>query len=412
MRIKSISRRMFLAKSSVGMASFSILKNTKKAGKKTVRPDSRDIIHRELGRTGIKIPVVSMGVMNSDNPALIKKAYEAGIRHFDTAWFYQRGNNERIVGQVIKDLGVRDNVIIATKILINVGPRWIRQFSDFDKISIPSGKTREEFLKEEFLGMFSQSLERLQMDYVDILYLHNVEDPAIIDYAPYKEAISQLKDEKKIKFSGVSTHKNEIAILEKMSKMKFYDIALVANCFKYERRDKIKKAMRKAYESGIAQIIMKTQGVVDWMHGDPETHHTAALKWALQDEFVTTAVPGFTTFEQLEEDFSVVYDLNFTEDEKKYLNDFKNFRYGVNIQCQQCGECLNTCAKKADVPDLMRTYMYAAGYKNFVHSRLTYESISPENNLLNCLNCDSCMAKCPNGINIPSNIDNLKAIFC
>ena len=170
--------------------------------------------------------------------------------------------------------------------------------------------------------------------------------------------------------------------------------------------------MKKGYENGIAQIIMKTQGVVDWMHGDPETHHTAALKWALQDEFVTTAIPGFTTFEQLEEDFSIVYDLNFTEDEKKYLDNFKNFRYGVNLQCQQCGECFSTCSKNANVPDLMRTFMYAAGYKNFIHSRLTYESIDPENNLSNCLDCDSCTAKCPNGINIPSNIDNLKAIFC
>jgi hypothetical protein len=73
------------------------------------------ILQRTLGKTGITLPVVSMGVMNADIPGLIRRSYELGIRHFDTAAVYQQGRNEEMVGTVIKELGVRDKVIVSIK---------------------------------------------------------------------------------------------------------------------------------------------------------------------------------------------------------------------------------------------------------------------------------------------------------
>src|ERR1700690_3990254 len=66
------------------------------------------VLQRTLGKTGITMPVVSMGVMNADVPGLLRRAYELGIRHFDTAAVYQQGRNEEMVGAVIKEMGVRD----------------------------------------------------------------------------------------------------------------------------------------------------------------------------------------------------------------------------------------------------------------------------------------------------------------
>ena len=73
------------------------------------------LIVRPLGKTGISLPIVSMGVMNAEAPGLIVRSWEAGIRHFDTAAGYQGGRNEEMVGQVIRQLGVRDKVVISTK---------------------------------------------------------------------------------------------------------------------------------------------------------------------------------------------------------------------------------------------------------------------------------------------------------
>jgi len=78
-------------------------------------------IYRTLGRTGISLPIVSMGVMNANIPGLIPRSYEVGIRHFDNAAHYQQGRNEEMVGTMIKEINVRDKVIISTKVL---RPGW------------------------------------------------------------------------------------------------------------------------------------------------------------------------------------------------------------------------------------------------------------------------------------------------
>jgi aryl-alcohol dehydrogenase-like predicted oxidoreductase len=57
----------------------------------------RNIIYRTIGKIGAKIPIVSMGVMNADNLELVRRAYEIGIRNFDTAANYQRCRNEKMV---------------------------------------------------------------------------------------------------------------------------------------------------------------------------------------------------------------------------------------------------------------------------------------------------------------------------
>ena len=405
---KKFNRRDFIKKSSIGMASLAVIKEGKdRAGLKPKLLKDK-IIFRELGKTGIRMPVVNMGVMNADNPAVVKSAYEAGIRHFDTAWGYQSGNNEIMVGNVMKELGVRDDVVIATKIMIIPAGRRLRSLDDFNEFKAKHGDSAKEMMKNSFLEMFNTSLKRLQMDFVDILYLHNIEFPEIIEYPALTEALTRLKNENKIKYSGVTTHKNQIAILEKMIEMKFYDVGLVAVSFKYEDRENIKKAMKKANDIGIGMIAMKTQG---GRRGSSGTNHTAALKWALKDDYISTAIPGFTTFEQMEEDFSVAYDLKFTKEEEDYLKNYWDGRTGLNLQCQMCEKCLPSCPKDADIPELMRTYMYAAGYNNFVESRCTYNDIPESFNLTNCTDCNTCSAMCPNGLDIANSIKQLKAIY-
>ena len=51
----------------------------------------------------MKVPVISFGVMRADNPNLCKAAYEKGIKLFDTANGYQNGNNETMLGNLLKD---------------------------------------------------------------------------------------------------------------------------------------------------------------------------------------------------------------------------------------------------------------------------------------------------------------------
>jgi len=116
--------------------------------------------YRRLGRTGLKISALSFGVMRLTEPAVLFEALDMGINYFDTAHVYQRGNNEKMLGSVLKEYG-REKVFIATKI-----PPYSR-FLNLNKLNSPiSMETKME-----------KSLKRLQTNYVDVLFLHNIKDP-------------------------------------------------------------------------------------------------------------------------------------------------------------------------------------------------------------------------------------------
>ena len=76
----------------------------------------------------------------------------------------------------------------------------------------------------------------------------------------------------------------------------------------------------KASKAGIGIVAMKTQAGVYW---DEEKQNKinmkAALKWALQSPHVHTSIPGFATFDQLNEDLEVMSDITLTDKDKKDL---------------------------------------------------------------------------------------------
>src|SRR5215470_15916728 len=138
------NRRDFIVKPIVWAGAVSVLSKTDLF---SAEPSSGALLQRTLGRTGIRLPIVSMGVMNADVPGILRRAYELGIRHFDTAAVYQNGRNEEMVGAVVKEMSIRDRVIVSTK----QGTR-------------ASFNNTAEF-KQRFIDGVEASLKRLQMDH-------------------------------------------------------------------------------------------------------------------------------------------------------------------------------------------------------------------------------------------------------
>ena len=180
---KGLNRRKFLTASlsgavAAGLAGISPgIVMAQESDKKKEKSDDK-IIYRKLGKTRMEIPIVSMGVGATGNPELIRAAYEKGIRHFDTAANYQYGRNEQMVGNVVKKLGIRDKVNIATKILIE--PQ--RQ-----KLTADNAKRKMEALVDG-------SLKRLKSDYVDILYVHDISNPADVNNPLIVEGMQYMKE--------------------------------------------------------------------------------------------------------------------------------------------------------------------------------------------------------------------------
>ncbi len=386
---ENLSRRKFLSASALAVSPMALRRLNFGAGLTEPQAEG-SIIRRKLGRTGLTIPIVSMGVMNADNPAVVKRSFEIGVRFFDTAMNYQGGRNEEMIGSVIKELGVRDKVLIQTK------------------IRKPRGATAEE-TRRKFLADFDGCLKRLQTDYVDILLIHGpmpneMNDPGVM------EALSEAKKQKRARFIGLSTHAMQAAVLNEAAKTKFYDAVTVAFNFTQSDDSALLEAIRNAAAADIGIIAMKTQATGRRGRGmGAPVNQTAALKWVLNHPEITTAIPGYTNFDHMKEDFSVAYGLEYTEEEKKFLAE-KNLRAEMQF-CRQCGQCMSTCRFGADIPALMRTHMYAARYGNFSHARATLDDIEENANLRLCASCAECVARCSHDINIAANIGDLKAIY-
>ncbi len=137
--------------------------------------------------------------------------------------------------------------------------------------------------------------------------------------------------------------------------------------------------------------------------------HTALLKWVLQHEFISTAVPGYTTFPQMETDFPVAYGLDYTADEENFIKD-RTARASL-AYCRQCSSCLPTCPRGVDVPTLMRTHLYAAAYGNFHAARGALNEVAREKGLALCASCSQCSARCVRNINVARRIEDLKTIY-
>ena len=308
-----------------------------------------------------------------------------------------------MVGTAIKELGVRDKVIIGTKVYIppkqrNMPPHQAKSF---------------------FITTLHESLKRLQTEYVDILYSHAVDSIEYLNNPGILEALHELKEQKKVRFVGFSTHKNMSALINKATNDGFYDVILTAYNYALHNNNDLVASLKKAAANGIGLIAMKTQCAQYWYSQYlPESMqkfyqgkimHTAVLKWALRNDFITTAIPGYTTFQQMVEDFSVARDLEYTAEEKKFLKD-RNVKFSLGY-CIQCQRCVPTCPDKVDIPNLMRVHLYASCYSNFYQARHTLDNIVSERNLHKCLTCDTCSARCVNSIDISKRINELKTIY-
>jgi predicted aldo/keto reductase-like oxidoreductase len=384
----SFDRRNFLKKSAAGFAAVAAAPAVLTSGNiftQNKADDENKIVTRKLGKTGLEVPVVSMGVMNADNPALVKAAYEGGMRHFDTAHGYQRGRNEEMVGRVMKQLD-RGSCIISTKIPGN----------DYD---IEDGEWDREIDAEEYIEKFHKSLRRLQMDYVDILYLHSAHNKYEVMDEELIPALLKLKEQGKARYIGVSTHRNEHEVIDAVTDSNVYDVVLTAYNFRQDHNNVIGKAIERASKAGIGVVAMKTQAGVYWDEDDEDTriNMKAALKWVLQNPHVHTTIPGFETFDQMNEDLAVLSNIVMTDKEKEDLKLGEDFGFN-GTYCNQCELCLGQCGKDVDIPTMMRSYMYAFSYKNLLQAKDTFNEAKVDK--LPCSECSVCTVNCAMGFNV------------
>ncbi len=128
-----------------------------------------DMIYRRLGRSGIKVSLLSFGSWVTFHTQadvtsavdMMKAAYEAGVNFFDNAEVYAGGKSEEVMGAAFKELGWRrGSYLVSTKIFwgLHKGPN-----------------ERNTLNRKRLLEGIDGSLKRLGMDYVDLVYCHRAD---------------------------------------------------------------------------------------------------------------------------------------------------------------------------------------------------------------------------------------------
>jgi len=342
------------------------------------------IVKRTLGRTGIEIPVISMGA-SAEDEAVYTAALEAGITFIDTDSFYKGGRHERLVGEVIKGRP-RESVVVATRINLPFDQR--------------TGLYRSGTRGDALVGLCEASMKRLDVEYLDILSLHSVSAAGAATYAPVLETLQMLKKSGRARFLGLSVHGYEPEVMRAAVDCGVYDVIMVSYKFKQDHAAEMKEAIAHAAGAGLGIMAMKTQAgaFLDRERTKP-INHKAAIKWVLSDPNVSTAMPGFTNFEQLQMFLSVMGDLKLTPEEQA---DLDAARLHAGLYCQQCRRCIPQCPHGVFVPAYMRAFMYAYGYGKPNVAKETIARAAGEGPP--CADCAPCRVSCAMGFDVKDRI--------
>jgi aryl-alcohol dehydrogenase-like predicted oxidoreductase len=379
MSSENIGRRKFIKRISstlLGMAVSPVLKPVSSLAKTEKMPP---LEYRTLGKTGLKVTVVGMGVMNCSDPVVVLRALDLGINFYDTADCYMWGKNEEMVGKALQ--GKRDKVLIQTKVHPN-----------------------EE---KKMRASVERSLRRLRTDYVDVLVWHGHSHPEEVSDQNLYEFMMKMKKEGKARFTGFSAHSRMASLLREASNQNYHDVALVSYNFTHSKE--LKEAVALAAKSGIGIVAMKTQAG-GYKKGKMEglSPHQAALKYALMDQNVSTAVPGVTTVEQIEE-CAAVMGTSFSRRNVDELKQYHAFLQGRI--CTLCGGCAGECPYGVPYRDLLRGVMYHDGYQNDRLARKVLSEIEAIQSFEKCSDCSSCSVRCRRGLDIKTQVSQAQSIL-
>ncbi|MGG5210021.1 aldo/keto reductase [Chryseobacterium sp. MIQD13] len=242
---------------------------------------------------GVDIPALGFGVWQMENldecEKAVIKAIQTGYRMIDTAAIYQ---NETAVGQGVKDSGVnRDELFITSKV-------WVQDHG-----------------YEQTKKAFQRTLDRLQMDYLDMYLVHWPYG----DFLGTWKALEELYTEGKIKAIGVCNFtvekleelKANSTVLPVINQIELHPVFQQKELQVYDRENNIITQPWSPLGNGNADLLNNSQlkAVAEKYN---KTVAQVILRWHLQEGFVV--IPKSVTPSRIEENFNV-FDFELIEDE-------------------------------------------------------------------------------------------------
>jgi len=350
---------------------------------------------RKLGKTGVEVPCLSIGLMYNllENQIVLRKSLDWGINYWDTSNGYAGGNSERGIGKFFaKNPDARKKIFLVTK------ASGARTVADVEK-------------------RLHTSFKRMKTDYIDMYYgVHGLSNPSQLT-DQLKQWVINAKKKKQIRFFGFSTHENMAQNLSAAARLDWIDAIMTSYNFRVMQDPEMPAAIEACHKAGIGLIAMKTQGrpvweirteADKWVLTKAEkklTEHLlkrgfttaqANIKIVLDDERFSSVCVGMASIAHLVENVAVTFDKT-----KLTQADVELFKKYAEVTCSgYCAGCANICsAALPELPyvnDIMRYLMYYNSYGEKDRARKLFAQIpiSVRNKLLST-DYSTAEARCP-----------------
>ena len=219
-----------------------------------------------LGRTRLRVTRIGLGtaalgglyaaVDEEQAVATVRRAYDAGIRFFDTAPLYGHGLAERRVGLALSE--VPRDIVLATKVgrLLRAGapPEPSRLSGGFDRWpAAPAVNPVFDFSYDGVLRSVEESLERLGLDRVDVLHIHDPDEHADDALDGAYRALDRLRSDGTV--SAIGAGMNQAEMLVRFARAVEFDCFLVAGRYTLLDQAALRELLPLCEERGIAVIL-------------------------------------------------------------------------------------------------------------------------------------------------------------
>jgi predicted aldo/keto reductase-like oxidoreductase len=360
-----------------------------------------------LGFGAMRLPKIGKVIDEEASEKIIISAIERGVNYFDTAYVYQNGKSEIVLGKILAK-GYRDRVNIATK----MPPFMIRKTADFDKI-------------------FNTQLQRLQTDRIDYYLIHMLMDVSTWDRLKGLGILEWISDKKKsgqIRNLGFSFHGTQQEFL-KIIDAYDWDFTQIQYNFIDEFNQAGKAGLLYAASKGIPVIIMEPlrggkivfglPKEVDkiWKEMTPERSVVEwALRWVWNHPQVLLLLSGMSSQEQVDDNIRIanIAEANTLTQQELALFDKAReiIREKTKVPCTACGYCM-PCPHGVDIPAVFAAYndkyLNNKGFSAmFTYMQNTGAMTKHPAYASLCQSCHACEPHCPQSIQISDRMKDVK----
>ena len=383
------------------------------------------MLYRKLGKTDLEVSNLGFGCMRLPHKdkfheideveatKMFDYAIEHGVNYFDTAYSYhtksmkQGGNAEPFLGNYLEERGIRDDVIIQTKL-----PSWL----------VDSRKSMDELLDDQ--------LKRLKTDYVDVYMLHslkvdfwyNLMDNDVLDF------LDSILEDGRAKYVGFSIHDDLEVFFSIMDSYDKWDVILTQMNYLDEDYKTGLPGVEFIASQGLGNVIMEPLRGGSLVNNIPDEvialfdsgdKKRTPVGWALEylwdKPFVNSVFSGMSNLEQVKENVAIASTTevnSISEHDKQVLKDVCNvYKSREEIPCTGCRYCM-PCHNGVNIPHCFKQYNISKSLNYVDKTAAPYFWLAGENERAdNCSFCGECDIRCPQDIDIGTELEKVAEFF-